>query len=113
MTIATKSRSNTPHGTLFEYLQNKALDATPFGFESKAPEELQYVWRQLRRAHGDPCCARRSVSSTRSHRQFSGSDTRAPRSGFCLLVGRMPEYLGKKIDAFDVKMAMLSTLAIV
>jgi potassium-transporting ATPase potassium-binding subunit len=27
-----------------------------------------------------------------------------------LMVGRTPEYLGKKIDAFDVKMAMLATL---
>ena len=28
-----------------------------------------------------------------------------------LMVGRTPEYLGKKIEAFDVKMAMLSVLA--
>src|SRR5207247_6687299 len=27
-----------------------------------------------------------------------------------LMVGRTPEYLGKKIEAYDVKMAMLSTL---
>ena len=27
-----------------------------------------------------------------------------------LMVGRTPEYLGKKIEAFDVKMAMLSVL---
>jgi K+-transporting ATPase ATPase A chain len=29
-----------------------------------------------------------------------------------LMVGRTPEYLGKKIDSFDVKMAMLSLLVI-
>jgi K+-transporting ATPase, A chain len=27
-----------------------------------------------------------------------------------LMVGRTPEYLGKKIEAYDVKMAMLSLL---
>src|SRR5437899_8213530 len=27
-----------------------------------------------------------------------------------LMVGRTPEYLGKKIEAYDVKMAMLTTL---
>ena len=27
-----------------------------------------------------------------------------------LMVGRTPEYLGKKIEAFDVKMAMLTVL---
>ena len=27
-----------------------------------------------------------------------------------LMVGRTPEYLGKKIEAFDVKMAMLAVL---
>jgi K+-transporting ATPase A subunit len=29
-----------------------------------------------------------------------------------LMVGRTPEYLGKKIQAFDVKMAMLSLLVL-
>jgi hypothetical protein len=36
VTITTKSGSNQVHGSMFEYLQNSALDATPYGFDSKA-----------------------------------------------------------------------------
>ena len=36
VTIITKSGSNHYHGSLFEYLQNSALDATIYGFDSKA-----------------------------------------------------------------------------
>ena len=35
VTIATKSGTNHFHGSLFEYLQNSALDATTYGFPSK------------------------------------------------------------------------------
>ena len=36
VTIVTKSGTNNFHGSLFEYLQNSALDATTYGFDSKA-----------------------------------------------------------------------------
>jgi hypothetical protein len=35
ITITTKSGTDQFHGSLFEYLQNSALDATPYGFTSK------------------------------------------------------------------------------
>ena len=38
VTFVTKSGSNQYHGSLFEYLQNDALDANPYGFTSKAPK---------------------------------------------------------------------------
>ena len=36
VTIITKSGTNNLHGSAFEYLQNSALDATTYGFDSKA-----------------------------------------------------------------------------
>jgi len=36
VTIITKSGTNKLHGSAFEYLQNSVLDATPYGFDSKA-----------------------------------------------------------------------------
>jgi len=36
VTIITKSGANIFHGSAFEYLQNSALDATAYGFDSKA-----------------------------------------------------------------------------
>src|SRR5215471_9464667 len=36
VTIITKSGTNDFHGSAFEYLQNSALDATTYGFDSKA-----------------------------------------------------------------------------
>jgi hypothetical protein len=36
VTIITKSGTNRFHGSAFEYLQNSALDATPWNFDSKA-----------------------------------------------------------------------------
>ncbi len=36
VTIITKSGTNKIHGSAFEYLQNSALDATTYGFDSKA-----------------------------------------------------------------------------
>jgi hypothetical protein len=36
VTITTKSGANQVHGSAFEYLQNSTLDATPYGFDSKA-----------------------------------------------------------------------------
>ena len=40
VTFITKSGSNQFHGSLFEYLQNDALDASPFGFSAKAPKRF-------------------------------------------------------------------------
>ncbi len=36
VTITTKSGGNQIHGSGFEYLQNSVLDATPYGFDTKA-----------------------------------------------------------------------------
>jgi Carboxypeptidase regulatory-like domain/TonB dependent receptor len=36
VTITTKSGGGQIHGSMFEYLQNSLLDATPYGFDSKA-----------------------------------------------------------------------------
>src|SRR6202046_4908080 len=38
VTFTTKGGGNTFHGSLFEYLQNDALDASPYGFSTKAPK---------------------------------------------------------------------------
>jgi Carboxypeptidase regulatory-like domain len=40
VTFTTKRGSNDLHGSLFEYLQNDALDADPYGFSSKAPKRF-------------------------------------------------------------------------
>jgi Carboxypeptidase regulatory-like domain len=40
VTFTTKGGSNTFHGSLFEYLQNDALDATVLNFTSKAPKHF-------------------------------------------------------------------------
>jgi len=40
VTFVTKSGSNAVHGSLFEYLQNDALDASPYGFSGKAPKRF-------------------------------------------------------------------------
>ena len=40
VTFTTKNGTNTYHGSLFEYLQNKALDASPYGFSGKAPKKF-------------------------------------------------------------------------
>ena len=36
--LATKSGSNLPHGSLFEFLRNNALDTRPFNFPGAVPE---------------------------------------------------------------------------
>jgi hypothetical protein len=36
----TKSGSNSLHGSVFEYLQNDALDASPYGFHGKASKRF-------------------------------------------------------------------------
>lgn len=38
VTFTTKSGGNGYHGSLFEYFQNSALDASPYGFNGKAPK---------------------------------------------------------------------------
>jgi Carboxypeptidase regulatory-like domain len=40
VTFTTKSGGNNFHGSLFEYLQNDALDADPYGFAGKAPKHF-------------------------------------------------------------------------
>jgi hypothetical protein len=40
VTFTTKSGTNQYHGSLFEYLQNDALDASPYGFNGKAPKRF-------------------------------------------------------------------------
>jgi hypothetical protein len=40
VTFTTKSGSSRLHGSLFEYLQNDALDADPYGFAGKAPKHF-------------------------------------------------------------------------
>jgi hypothetical protein len=40
VTFTTKSGTNGFHGSLFEYLQNQALDADPFGFPGKLPKKF-------------------------------------------------------------------------
>ncbi len=38
ITTTSRGGTNTYHGSLFEYMQNRALDATPFGAASKPPK---------------------------------------------------------------------------
>lgn len=38
VTFTTKAGTAQYHGSLFEYMQNKALDASPYGFSGKAPK---------------------------------------------------------------------------
>lgn len=40
VTFTTKNGTNDYHGSVFEYLQNQALDANPYGFASKAPKKF-------------------------------------------------------------------------
>ena len=40
VTFTTKSGTDNYHGSLFEYFQNDALDASPYGFNGKAPKHF-------------------------------------------------------------------------
>jgi hypothetical protein len=40
VTFTTKNGSNNYHGSVFEYLQNQALDATPYNFSGKSPKKF-------------------------------------------------------------------------
>src|SRR5258707_5752728 len=40
VTFTTKNGTNNFHGSVFESLQNQALDATPYGFSTKAPKKF-------------------------------------------------------------------------
>ena len=40
VTFTTKNGTNAYHGSVFEYLQNQALDADPYGFNGKAPKKF-------------------------------------------------------------------------
>jgi hypothetical protein len=51
VTFTTKGGSNAFHGTLFEYLQNDALDADVYGFGTKAPKRYNVSFRVHPRSH--------------------------------------------------------------
>jgi hypothetical protein len=40
VTFTTKNGTNNIHGSVFEYLQNQALDAVPYGFSTKSPKKF-------------------------------------------------------------------------
>ena len=40
VTFTTRSGTSKLHGSLFEYMQNDALDAAPYGFSTKAPKHF-------------------------------------------------------------------------
>ncbi len=40
VTFTTKNGTNSYHGSVFEYLQNQALDAIPYGFSGKSPKKF-------------------------------------------------------------------------
>jgi hypothetical protein len=40
VTFTTKNGTNNFHGSVFEYLQNQALDAIPYGFSQKSPKKF-------------------------------------------------------------------------
>jgi hypothetical protein len=40
VTFTTKNGTNNYHGSVFEYLQNQALDAIPYGFSGKSPKKF-------------------------------------------------------------------------
>ena len=40
VTFTTKNGGNAVHGSLFEYFQNNALDASPYGFSGKSPKKF-------------------------------------------------------------------------
>jgi Carboxypeptidase regulatory-like domain/TonB dependent receptor len=40
VTFTTKNGTNNYHGSVFEYLQNQALDAIPYGFSEKSPKKF-------------------------------------------------------------------------
>src|SRR6202167_4308514 len=48
VTFTTKSGTNRLHGSLFEYMQNDALDADPYGFAGKAPKHFNTFGGSLR-----------------------------------------------------------------
>ena len=47
VTFTTKSGTNQYHGSIFEYLQNDALDASPYGFSGKAPKHFNTLGGSL------------------------------------------------------------------
>ena len=60
ITITTKSGNEQFHGSVFEYLQNSALDATPYGFTSKPHKAFNTFGGSL----GGPLKIPRLTSST-------------------------------------------------
>jgi hypothetical protein len=62
-TFVTKSGSNTLHGSVFEYLQNDALDASPYGFHGKAPKRFNTFGGSL----GGPITIPHLLQWARSH----------------------------------------------
>jgi hypothetical protein len=54
VTFTTKNGTNQLHGSVFEYLQNQALDADPYGFSGKAPKEVQHLRLLAQWVHRHP-----------------------------------------------------------
>ena len=48
VTFTTKNGTNNYHGSVFEYLQNQALDAIPYGFSGKSPKKFNTFGFSLR-----------------------------------------------------------------
>jgi hypothetical protein len=59
VTFTTKNGTNQFHGSVFEYLQNQALDADPYGFQRKGSKEVQYLRLFAGRTGRDPTFVRR------------------------------------------------------
>jgi hypothetical protein len=52
--VSTKPGGNAYHGTLFEFLRNSSLDATPFAFTSARPPNAPFRWNQYGFTLGGP-----------------------------------------------------------
>jgi hypothetical protein len=71
VTFTTKAGTNRIHGSLFEYLQNDALDARVLNFDEKAPKRFNTFGGVWAGQYGFQSC------TTARTRHFSSSTTRA------------------------------------
>ena len=62
VTIATKSGSDHFHGSLFEYMQNSVLDATPLRLAGQTAQGVQHVWGKPGRTTEDSGIDERRVT---------------------------------------------------
>ena len=60
VTFTTKNGTNSYHGSVFEYLQNQALDAIPYGFSVKVAEEVQHLRLLAEWPGDDPALVQRT-----------------------------------------------------